>query len=91
MPIDNTEVTDFKIGRIGTNGIIGDFIARVLHVAILLRVDATRPRVPGLDDESFVAPNGGGRILVLGLRPTTGFSDPHCCVKAPIQNPSARI
>jgi len=45
LPIDNTEVTDFKIGRIGTNGIIGDFIARVLHVAILRRMGAKRPPV----------------------------------------------
>ena len=65
--IENTQIPDSKIGRIGTNGMIGDFIARVLHVAILLRVDATTLRVPGFD-ESFVALNADGRILGIGSK-----------------------
>ena len=67
LPIENRQVADFTIGRIGTNGIIGDFIARVLHAAILLRMDATRQRVRGFE-KSFVALNRGGRILGIGSK-----------------------
>ncbi len=67
LPIDNTEVTDFRIGRIGTNGIIGDFIARVLHAAIY-SVWMLRGRVFVGFNKSFVASYGGGRILGFGSK-----------------------
>ncbi|PYT27968.1 MAG: hypothetical protein DMG58_19265 [Acidobacteria bacterium] len=59
--IENTQIPDSKIGRIGTNG-NRRFHCTSIARGNLLRVDATRPRVRGFS-KSFVALNAGGRIL----------------------------
>ena len=56
LSIENGQVADFTKGRIGTNGMIGDSSARVLHAAIL--IGAILSRVLSLKPRSKILPRG---------------------------------